>query len=109
MTKHTPEPWTIERAGNSRGHRVLGGDGTTVAFCDQRDTRTYTREGALELTKANACLIVKAPKMRNELQGVLRLFERDDVPTLRDGEGVRMFMTYKQAERLRALLREIDA
>lgn len=49
-------------------------------------------------------------RMRYELAGVLRIFERDDIATNRvkraSGPGVMVFMTRKKIARIKKLLRE---
>ena len=57
-------------------------------------------------TKLNA--IAAAPEMLREIESILRCFDRDDIPTNRFdrpmGKGVRVYITYHHALRLRHLL-----
>jgi len=56
--------------------------------------------------------IVPAPKLFNELVGILHCFDRDDIPAHFEqrpsGKGVRVFITYPQAQRIRSLTKEVQ-
>lgn len=105
MTKHTPGPWQV-CDGRHLGIcvRIEGPplewveDNPPAPICEMFDLNW----------QANAALIAAAPDLLAELQGILRCFDRDDIqPNRFDrpmGKGTRVYITYRQAERLRVAI-----
>ena len=92
-SKHTPGPWT---GGNSRVW------GAAFEICEVKNGM------GTPTACANARLIVAAPDLIDELVGVLRCFDRDNIPVNQEerasGAGIRVFITYRHANRLRDII-----
>jgi len=108
--QHTPGPWTsavMKDGPTPCGHRVCSKDGLQVAHCNLYQDGITT----LAETEANAVLIAAAPEFEEEAIGVLRHFDRDNIPVNQEerpsGAGIRVFMTYRGADRLRALIEKV--
>jgi len=110
--KHTPGPW--KAVARPVGRELWR---TRVIYEDCRENiiaDTYTQHygPGKDEDEANARLIVKAPDLQDEVSGVLRQFDRDNIPKNQEerpsGSGVRVHFTYRQADRLRALLAEVE-
>lgn len=111
-TKHTPPPW---RKGfyskptlwtdiiNPKDHAI-------IKVKTHRFTAPYTSEPDPR-GMANFRLVLTAPKLLNKLVGILRYFDRDNIPAhfeLRpSGKGVRIFITYAEVKRIRDLIKEV--
>ena len=72
------------------------------------DTYTQNYGPDKNESEVNARLIAAAPELEDEATGVLRHFDRDNIPKNQEerpsGAGVRVFMTYRQADRIREVL-----
>jgi len=104
-TKHTPGPWTASamfEGVKPCGHRVIA-NGYQLAHCN-----TYGETATLKETEANANLIAAGPALEAEATNILRLFDRDNIPVNQEvrlsGSGIRVFVTYRHADRLRAAI-----
>jgi hypothetical protein len=100
--KHTPGPWhtTKFQPGEvfaENGRMRMENGGTTLYPI----AKAIDFDGEME---ANARLIAAAPELEAEAIGILRHFDRDNIPVNQEerpsGAGIRVFLTYRQAYRL---------
>lgn len=74
---------------------------------DDREQELINR---LERAIQRNCLILAAPKLLNELVGILRCFDRDNtlvhLEQRPSGKGIRVFITFTEAQRIRDLIKE---
>jgi len=110
-TKHTPGPWEVSQYGFSDEQRLE--ETHVIAEKDEVNDDFRIADCYGPDHKINAALIAAAPELLEALHNSLRCFERDDTTMnqedRRSGLGVRVFITYKEAERCRAAIAKATA
>lgn len=113
--QHTPGPWhilcRIYDTKTESHRRTIAGDSRPGDY----GGKVATAGGAdlpEEVVEANARLIAAAPEMLSELRNLLRIFDRDailpNLETRASGEGVRVFVMHRTAERVRELVAKAE-
>jgi len=76
--------------------------------CDAREKTGYPFDDCPECKKSKTQLLDTTPELLQIAQSILRMFERDNIPEHHEsrpsGNGVRVHITYRQIEAIRAAI-----